>query len=165
MNYPVFYLEGIPEHPKPGTTYLKANRSCIELHRRRISWSDIQDINIEYKVRDGQGSIGGAAAGALIAGEAGAIIGGMRNTKQVESYLAIKYLSDGTAYDLKLISRKADEFMKEYNRRKTKLANKQPITVKPRSTEPLLKRIAKVYFALYIIPYKAIKKALNKDKI
>lgn len=164
MNYPVFYLEGIPEHPKPGTTYLKAKKSGIELHNRRIGWADIEDASIEYKVRDGQGSIGGAAAGALIAGQAGAIVGGMRNSKQVESYVTIKYSPDGITHELKFISRRADDFMKEYAKRKQKMANKQPAVAKPRNTEPLMKRIAKVYFALYIIPYKAIKKALEKNK-
>lgn len=164
MTYPVFYLEGIPEHPKPGSTYLKASKYGIELNKRRINWSEIIDVNVEYKVSDGQGSVGGAAAGALIAGQAGAIVGGMRNSKRVESYVTINYLSNGMTHQLKFISRKADDFMKEYAHRKAKLSKQQPTNPKPRNTEPLMKRIAKVYFAFYIIPYKAIKKALAKNK-
>lgn len=166
--YPVFYVKGLLQQVRPGTTNLWTKKSGIKLHGQLIAWSDIRDYKVDYKISDQQGSVAGAAAGAIIAGGAGAIVGGMRNSKKVEPYVTLSYAVGTENRSLTFISRKAEDIQKEYLRRVRKIAGHpqtQLDTVNPQAPQDsVLKKAGKVYFSPYTYSFKAIKKLSGKDK-
>lgn len=166
--YPVFYVEGLLQQVRPGTTNLWTKKSGIKLHGQFIAWADLKDFKIDYKISDQQGSVAGAAAGAIIAGGAGAIVGGMRNSKKVEPYVTLSYVVGTENRNLTFISRKAEDIQKEYLKRVRKIAEypqTQLDAVNPQpSQESKLKKAGKIYFSPYTYSFKAIKKLSGKDK-
>lgn len=163
--YPIFYIEGLPRQQRPGTTSLWTKKTGIKLYKQFIAWHDIKDFKIDYKISDQQGSVAGAAAGALIAGSAGAIVGGMRSTKKVEAYVTLSYVSNNEKRNLIFISRNAENIQKKYLKQAQKTGDSvQPNLDTNDSQDSLLKKTGKIYFSPYTYSFKAIKKISRKGK-
>lgn len=167
-NLAAFYIEGLPGIRRPGKTRLFVTRKGLKILKQQVRWADVQDLKIDYAIVNGQGGVGGAIVGGLIAGEAGAMIGGLSSQKKAEPTITMNYAVNGGSHTLKVIVDKAEEVEKAFNKyapgAKAKVQARVSAQAIAKPKEPLGKRLLKIYFALYIIPYKAIKKALAKNK-
>lgn len=163
-SYPVFYLEGLNHQLRPGTKNLYLKWGGVKLNGQFIAWKDMTDFRIEYKVSDQQGSIAGAAAGAIIAGGVGAIIGGMRNSKNVEPHVKIAYSDQGKHRNLLFICKKAEKLQKTYIRRSHLKGEALASREDYKQQTPLVKRAAKKYFAIYPFVYKQLKNLTSRFK-
>lgn len=163
-RYSAFYIKGLENVPRPGKTYVIVKKNGLSLLKQDIHWASVKDFKIDYEISNQQGGTGAAIVGGMIAGEAGAIVGGMRTTKKVEPNVTLTYVSNSGDRTLVFIVDKAEEVEKSYRKYAAKAQAQAAIPAIPtKPKEPLGKRILKIYFALYIIPFKYIKKHLNKD--
>ena len=165
-TYNVFYLDGLSRQIRPSKTGLKLDDSGIIIHKEIITWPNVTSLIIDYKVGDQQGSVGGALAGELIAGQTGAIVGGMRSSKKVEPYIFITYEYENEPSELRLICSRAEALQKEYLKRKGewgefKEANSIPKQPKRRG---LASKATRLYFSPYTKTYKFAKGKLRKGK-
>jgi hypothetical protein len=165
-TYSVFYLDGLSRLIRPSKTLITLNGSGIKIHKEIISWPNVMSLVIDYKVGDQQGSIGGAIAGDLIAGQAGAIVGGMRSVKKVEPYIFITYEYENEPRELRFICSRAEALQKEYLKRKGeweefKKANAVPTQPKQQG---LTSKVTRLYFLPYTKTYKFAKDKLRKKK-
>lgn len=167
-NYTAFYIEGLPGIRRPGKTRLFVTRKGLKILKQQIHWANVHDLKIDYAIVNGQGGIGGAIAGGLIAGDAGAIIGGMSSRKKAEPTITMNYSVNGENQTLRLIVDKAEEVEKAFNKyspgAKAKVQAQVAAQATAKPKEPLSKRLFRIYFALYIIPYKALRKYLAEKK-
>jgi len=148
---------------RPSYTGMSLNKSGITIHRQRIEWPDVTSLDITYNVGEQAGSVGGALAGKFIAGDVGAIVGGMRSTKKVEPYVRITYEYDGEPYELLVISPTAEKLQKEYLKKKGEWQDFK--AADSADLQPgMLKKATNIYFAPYKATFKLGKKIINKGK-
>jgi len=104
MKYVVFYLSGCTELRKPGQTKITVDRKGIKLHGQFIAWENVKDAQVKYEVVNKGGSVGKAVAGGVVAGGAGAIVGGMMGGKGVDTYLHVIYIAEGQEHKLEMMT-------------------------------------------------------------
>lgn len=126
----------------------------------KIPWERISSVSVEHRVMDKEFSAGGAAAGAILAGGIGAIVGGAAGGKKVSSMLTVEYANrNGEActsiFDTAIAWKVKERFDKLPS------TSQSPVQQATKSRSKSLRRGLFIY---YTWPYQLYKKLKKKPQ-
>lgn len=125
----------------------------------KLPWGCINLVNVEHRVVDKEFSAGGAAAGAVLAGGIGAIIGGAAGGKKVSSILTVEYTNRNgdvctSIFDTAVAWKVKERFDKQYSTGQSLVQQ----AIKPKS-----RSLRRGLFIYYTWPYQLYKKLKKKS--